>query len=83
MKWYDWLTIFSLFFIAIAFAVGGVVYYKEVVNECTSNPIVYGAGVYEDRYGYEVFGSLYLLGVPNDKITPLFNFNSSQITKVQ
>jgi|TARA_Y100000296_G_scaffold45780_1_gene52465 hypothetical protein len=82
MKWYDWLTIFSLFIIVVALVIGTLSYYKEVVNECTSEPLVYGAKQMEELYGYKFIGTGYLI-TPINKELPLFVFNSNNITRQQ
>ena len=82
MKWYDWVTIFSLFIIVIAIIIGTAAYYKDEVNQCTAQPLVYGAKQMENLYGFESIGTLYLLH-PINKATAIFVFNSHNITKRQ
>lgn len=82
MKWYDWLTIFSLFFIVVALIIGTGAFYKDAVHQCTSNPLVYGAKELEKLYGFESVGSIYLI-TPIDTKTPTFVFNSENITRQQ
>ena len=80
MKWYDWLTIFSLFFIIVAVVIGTGAFYKEAINECTSQPLVYGANEMKNLYGYDVIGYVYLITPINTKL-PSFVFNSYNITR--
>ena len=80
MKWYDWLTIFSLFFIVVAIIIGTGSFYTEAINQCTSDPLTYGAKQLEKLYGYESIGTIYLF-TPIDKQLIVYVFNSENITR--
>lgn len=80
MKWYDWASILSLFVVVVALVIGTGAFYKESVNQCTSDPLVYGAKQMEELYGYDAIGSIYLITPVNTEI-PVFVFNSQNITR--
>jgi len=82
MKWYDWVSILSLFIIAIAFSVGTYAYYKQEVNECTSDPIIYGVNQMEKLYNLNVTGTLYIIAEAPTQ-PAIFSFNSENMTRIQ
>lgn len=68
----------------IAFTIIGlsilVVVYLTNVNECTSNPLVYGANKYTESYGYDFIGTGTLLINDMFAKAPTFNFDKDNLT---
>jgi len=72
----DTINLIIILVMVIALVVGAIFYYKEVVNECTSQPFVYGAKQLTERNGYEFEGYGWFK-VPAGVSSPSILFNSS------
>jgi hypothetical protein len=78
----NWLLIIGwLLFISSVIAMIQI-YYNEKYAECISNPLVYSAKYYEEKYGYAFQGSESFL-IDNPRIqSPILYFNSYNVTQV-
>lgn len=78
-KWIDKLiiVIMILCVVALMFYI-----YDRRVQECTNNPLVFAAELYEKNYEVEAIGSLTLLPLDNKQKSQTIYFNSNG-TKVQ
>lgn len=54
-------------------------YHKNVINQCTSNPLVYASNQYSNQYGYEFIGYGWFI-TPINVETKTIYFNSNNIT---
>ncbi len=75
----EWITGIAIFLMLGSLIVGTSIYYNEEVNECTSNPLSYGAKQMEDRFGYKFIGTGYFV-VPIDKKAPTIIFNKHNLS---
>ena len=73
------LTCIAIFLMLGALIVGVAIYYKEEVNQCTSNPLSYGARQMEESYGYKFIGTGFFRS-PIDIGTPIITFNSVNVS---
>ncbi len=76
-------TSLVLIALIIAFTIIGVsilIYsYKINVNECTGDPLVYGAKQYEKLTGFEPYGVLTII-TPNNIVPMHIDFNSENLS---
>lgn len=73
------LNILTIFLAVLIIIVGIFIiwfYYNNQVQECTSNPLVYGAKQLKESYGYEFIGSGQLLV----EGSPIYYFDSKNIS---
>ncbi len=75
----EWITGLAIFLMLGSLVVGTSIYYKQEVNECTSNPLSYGAKQMEDRFGFEFIGTGYFI-VPLNKIAPIITFDKHNVS---
>lgn len=71
------LIIILIMFLCII--IGVAFYYVNTIQECTSNPLVYGAKAYEEKAGYEFVG-IGFFKTPIEIRSPTINFNSKNIS---
>jgi len=74
-----WVTISALLLMISALVIGVGYYYSSEVNECTSNPLSYGAKQMEDQYGYEFVGRGYFI-TPISIKPPVVSFNITSVS---
>ena len=73
------LYLLSYIIILIGIALGTYAMFKEQVNECTSDPFVYGAQQMEKTYNYTFYGLGYFL-TPIGVESPRITFNSTHLS---
>jgi len=76
------LNILVIFLAVLIFLAGIFViwfYFQNQVNECISNPLIYGAKQMTEAYGYEFQGRGFFV-VPINYNIPIILFNSTSIT---
>lgn len=73
------ITGFALLLMLGSLIVGVAIYYKDEVNQCTSNPLLYGAKQMEERFGYEFVGTGYFI-TPINVNVPRVHFNNQSIS---
>lgn len=54
--------------------------YSTYTHECTANPLVYGAEVYSEMYGYDFVGTGILLIDDGAFTSPTFSFDRNNVT---
>lgn len=74
----DWITIIAIFLMLGSLLIGVSFYYNSQIQECTSNPLSYGAKTMQERYGYEFIGTGFFI-TPFDKKAPIIVFNSESV----
>jgi len=72
----DWISIIIVGIMICATIVLCFYYYAVIKDECISNPFVYGASIYSEKYGKEMVGSAYFL-MENSPIIVFDAYNSS------
>jgi len=77
MKLLDWIIIIVMICILL-FA--GFYYFNTRIQECNSNPLVYGANLYEETYPVDAYGSLTLIPKEYGKKATTIYFNSNNFT---
>ena len=71
-------TIIIVMFLTIMFS---MFYYNQtIINECTSNPLVFGAKKLEKDYGFEFIGTGYFISDDGRIIDNKLIFNSKNST---
>jgi len=73
------LTVIGILLIVSSLIIGIGYYYNNQFNQCTSNPLSYGAKQMEDLYGYEFIGTGYFFTPINMK-APTIIFNSDNVS---
>lgn len=73
------LTGFAIFLMFSALVVGVAYYYSTQFQQCTNNPLTFGAKVMQERFGYEFVGTGYFI-TPINIRTPLVVFDSNNVS---
>tara|TARA_R110002051_G_C8570519_1_gene475710 strand:+ start:79 stop:336 length:258 start_codon:yes stop_codon:yes gene_type:complete len=73
----DLINVLVVAFMVLAAGVFMFYYNQQIVNECTSNPLVFASRQMEDRSGYEFYGVGYFR---TEGQSPLILFNSTGST---
>lgn len=71
----DWITTIVLIIMIACAIYMGVTYNHKIINECTSNPLVYAAQKYEAETGKAFSGQAWF----DDPATPTIMFNSTHV----
>ena len=79
LKNYDWIGLVAVILIIGSVTAMANYYYFEEKSECISNPLVYAAQQYEEKFGYPFEGSgSFIVGV--NQRSPRFWFNSHNVS---
>ena len=76
-KWID-ILIFVILFACVVLTI--FYFYDRRKKECTSNPLVFGAKLYEQNYDVKAIGSLNLYPIGEGKLPTTIIFNSKNFT---
>ena len=80
----DLINVLVVAFMVLAAGVFMFYYNQQIVNECTSNPLVFGARQLEDRTGFAFYGTGYFKAeevYPGVRGMILFNSTGSVLQK--
>ena len=75
----DLISMIAITLMALAVIVATIYITITERDECLNEPLVYGAKIMEQRFGYEFYGSGSFM-VPAGKRSPIIIFNSHNIT---
>ena len=75
----EWITGLAIFIMLSSLIVGTAIYYKDEVNQCTSNPLSYGAKQMENDFGFEFVGTGYFIS-PIGIGTPVITFDKQNVS---
>lgn len=75
----EWITGLAIFLMLGSLIVGTSIYYKQEVNQCTSNPLSYGAKQMEKDFGYSFIGTGYFI-TPIGFSTPIITFDKENVS---
>jgi hypothetical protein len=73
------ITYITIVVMVICLFVIGFYYYNNVVNKCTSNPLVYASQKYTKQYGYNFTGYGWF-NTPIGVLSPQVTFDSNNVT---
>lgn len=74
----DWFVVIGIILVVSSLVSAVVIYFNYQKKECVSNPLVYAAKQYTQKYGYEFYGEGRLKLDPTFQ-SPIFFFNSTAI----
>jgi len=74
---FNWLEVIGIGLIIASGVIAVQIYYHEKTNECSSNPLVYAAKMYEKNTGYEFMGQGTFISRDEQINSPTIYFSSS------
>jgi len=80
----DFISKVVILLMILCIAVAFFYFYQNRIQECTSNPLVFSAKLYEENYNVKAIGHLTLLSLNDSTIKPInlwFNSNNFTVEK--